>query len=338
MNVARAKRRIAALAILFAIVSGLLGITILSAPMASSPGGSIDELPPPPRPAMTPGGPLRHSRSPIPRAASASALTEPPTITSGTWTPLNNTPSFDPAGVFLLTDGRVLVQDGTMTNVAWWTLTPDNTGSYINGTWTEVSAPSDCPNGYTGESADTVYSPLYYGSAVLPDGRFVMIGGEYNYDYHYVPNSGSEVWTDQGAIYDPVANSWTCISAPTGWKQIGDAQSVVLPNGTFMIARPFNPANSGNSTVDLATLNTSTNPPTFNSPFTPTGKSADTINDEEGWELLPNGTVLTLEVWNSNDNVHTPALTYNSSTKAWSSAGTAPDPACSPQQRGNPVF
>ena len=85
---------------------------------------------------------------------------------------------------------------------------------------------------------DTVYSPLYYASAVLPDGRFVMIGGEYNYTYDYVLNDQSgEVWTSQGAIYDPVANSWTCIAPPSGWTEIGDAQSVVLPDGTFMIAR-----------------------------------------------------------------------------------------------------
>ena len=113
----------------------------------------------------------------------------------------------------MLTDGRVLVQDGNLTDVGWWTLTPDNTGSYINGTWSQVASPPDCPNGYPGASADTVYSPLYYASAVLPDGRFVMIGGEYNYNYDYYRNNGSgEVWTDQGAIYDPVANSWTCIA------------------------------------------------------------------------------------------------------------------------------
>ena len=92
-----------------------------------------------------------------------------------------------------------------------------------------------------------------------------------------------------------------------------------------MIAHPFD--------NQVATLNTSTNPPTFNSPFTPPGKSADTgiagvvgMYDEEGWTLLPDGTVLTLEIWNSNDATETPALTYNSTTQAWSSAGTAPDP------------
>jgi hypothetical protein len=210
----------------------------------------------------------------------------------------------------LLTDGRILAENDAFTAVNWWTFTPDNTGSYINGTWNEVASPPSC--------GGQVYSPLYHASAVLPDGRFVMIGGEYN-------NNAGPVWTNQGAIYDPVANTWTCIAPPSGWLQIGDAQSVVLPDGTFMVAHPFNDGSAGGNQVAL--LNAATNPPTFGSPFTPTGKSTpDFQSDEEGWELLPDNTLLTLEVWNANDSTETPALTYNSSTKAWSSAGIAPDP------------
>ncbi len=325
MDSSRGKVRIAAIAVC-AIASGLIGVTTLTAPLASSRvGGALNLLPPPPRPRSIPSGAPLYSRPALPPPASPPASGSP-AVTSGVWTPLNNqpysfSPEFYPAGEFLLTDGRVLVQDGNLTAVGWWTLTPDNTGSYINGTWNQVASPPDCPNGYPGASADTVYSPLYYGSAVLPDGRFVVIGGEYNYDYDYLLKNGSgEVWTDQGAIYDPVATSWTCIAAPSGWTEIGDAQSVVLPSGTFMIAQAVG--------YQIATLNAGTNPPTFNSPFTPTGKSADHsgYNDEEGWSLLPNGSVLTLEVWNTSDGTETPALAYNSSSKAWSSAGTAPDP------------
>ena len=234
---------------------------------------------------------------------------------SGVWTSLNNQPPFvASAGVYLLSDGRVLAEDARLTHVAWWTLTPDKTGSYVNGTWTQVSSPGPCPNGESASS--TVYAPLYYASAVLADGRFVMVGGEYDYSYTYV-SGGSEVWTDQGAIYDPVANSWTCISAPSGWTQIGDAESVVLNDGTFMIADPFND--------QVATLN-ATSSPTFNAPFTPPGKTADPYNDEEGWILLPDGTVFTLEIYNSNDATETPALVYSPISMAWSSAGIAPDP------------
>lgn len=50
-------------------------------------------------------------------------------------------------------------------------------------------------------------------------------------------------WTAQGAIFDPLANTWTPVAPPpffTGFgpfrQTIGDAQSVVLANGTYMQA------------------------------------------------------------------------------------------------------
>jgi len=86
---------------------------------------------------ITPGAP-REAEPAVPPPAFQSAASEP-AITSGVWTPLNNQPStfsptFYPNAVFLLTDGRVLVQDANLTVIGWWTLTPDDTGSYINGT------------------------------------------------------------------------------------------------------------------------------------------------------------------------------------------------------------
>jgi hypothetical protein len=281
-------------------------------------------LPPPPRAASgvsevhgAPGG--------APRVAPRLALqqtTNAPTVTSGTWTPLSDqpyshTPVFFPNGVYLLTDGSVLAQNADLQDISWWKLTPDQNGSYINGSWTQVASPPACPNNFPGASADTIYSPLYYASAVLPDGRFIMVGGEYNYNYDYVYNNGSrEVFTSQGAIYDPVANTWTCIAPPPGWTNIGDAQSVVLADGTFMLAHFTD--------NQVATLDTSTNPPTFNPPFTTPGKSYQ--YDEEGWTLLPDGTVLTTENWDPSDNAQTPALKYDPNTGTWSSAGIAPDP------------
>src|ERR1700722_9584394 len=81
------------------------------------------------------------------------------------WHPLVNQPqTFYPGTSLLLTDGTVLVQDAGGTD--WWKLTPDATGSYLNGTWTQLASP---PGGY---------SPLYFGSAVLPDGRGIVEGGE----------------------------------------------------------------------------------------------------------------------------------------------------------------
>jgi len=131
-----------------------------------------------------------------------------------TWTPLVNQPAFAASNQLLLTDGTVIAHNGCDRD--WWRLTPDASGSYVNGTWSPIAS---LPAGY---------GPLYFASAVLADGRVVIEGGEYNFC--------SPVWTTLGAIYDPLANSWTSVDPPTGWRSIGDAQSAVLADGTFMLA------------------------------------------------------------------------------------------------------
>src|SRR5689334_13794464 len=107
------------------------------------------------------------------------------------WTVLNNQPGVPIGTTLLLTDGTVMAQqltnDGFGTS-SWWKLTPDISGSYVNGTWTQLAS---LPSGY---------APLWYASAVLPDGRVLVEGGEYN--------GTSKVLTNQGAIYDPAANTW----------------------------------------------------------------------------------------------------------------------------------
>ena len=79
-------------------------------------------------------------------------------------------------------------------------LTPDNTGSYLHGTWTQVAS---LPSGY---------SPEAFASAYLADGRLLIEGGEYNF--------GQFVLTDLGAVYDPAANTWTPVNPPAGWGYI----------------------------------------------------------------------------------------------------------------------
>ena len=111
-----------------------------------------------------------------------------------TWTPLNNQP---PAGIglsVLMTDGTVMSQQ-FMTN-KWWSLKPDINGSYKNGTWTQLA------------SSRSDWGPLYYASAVLADGRFLAIGGEYN---GLASNDG---WSKKGAIYNPQTNTWTNLPLP----------------------------------------------------------------------------------------------------------------------------
>ncbi len=203
-----------------------------------------------------------------------------------TWTPLVHQPTFQASTALLLTDGTVMVQAEESRN--WWRLTPDNTGSYVNGTWSQLA------------STAANYAPIYYASAVLPDGRVVVEGGEYNI-------SGDPVWTTLGAIYNPAGNTWTSVAPPSGWAAIGDAQSVILPNGTFMLAN----IDSGKT----ALLNASN---LTWSLLAGTGKTG--ANDEEGWTLLPNGKVLTVDC-NNTANLTNSEL-FNPATGTWSSAGS----------------
>src|SRR5579863_5220141 len=209
------------------------------------------------------------------------------TAFSQSWQALQNQPSFNADIHLLLTDGTVVVQEAGSGN--WWRLTPDNSGSYVNGTWTQIAS---LPAGY---------GPSAYASAVLPDGRVIVEGGEYNF--------GQLEWTNLGAIYDPIANKWSPVDPPPGWTILGDAESVVLPDGTFMVANccafPFTAA-----LLDAKTLT-----------WTFTGVNKQDLYDEEGWTLLPDGTVLTVDVANAAHPLH--AEKYVPELGKWiSAAGT----------------
>jgi hypothetical protein len=137
---------------------------------------------------------------------------------------------------------------------------------------------------------------------VLPDGRVIVMGGEYN----CLPGC-TPVWTNLGAIYDPEADSWEAMVAPAGWTTIGDAQSVILENGTFMLA---DCCSKKQALLNAATL-TWTN-------LLGTGK--DDSNDEEGWNLLPNGKVLTVDTF-IGGGAPLASQVYDPSTDQWTSAG-----------------
>jgi hypothetical protein len=207
-----------------------------------------------------------------------------------TWSNLTNQPANNIGSPLLLTDGTVIVQeihtDGSGTGV-WYRLTPNNTGSYINGTWSQIAS---MPAGD---------APEYYASAVLPDGRAIVEGGEYN--------GGSQDWTTLGAIYNPSTNAWTGVPPPSGWTTVGDAASVVLTNGTFMLANCC--------TTQEALLNAS------NLTWSSTGTGKADSNNEEGWTLLPSGDALTIDITDSPNTE-----LYSPSTQQWTSAGITPVP------------
>lgn len=205
---------------------------------------------------------------------------------AGTWTPLTHQPTFEPETALLLTDGGVLVH--AFEGSDWWRLDPDVTGSYVNGTWKQVAS---LPSGYT---------PLFFASAVLPDGRAIVEGGEYN------DPTGPAVYTNLGAIYDPATNIWTRVNPPVGWSTIGDAQSVVLANGIFMLAESDKAGSRAQALLDPLKLT-----------WADTGANKADTNHEEGWTLLPSGKVLTVD-----NNNGTQSELYNPLTGAWASAGS----------------
>src|SRR5579871_1751621 len=109
------------------------------------------------------------------------------------WTPLKN---LAPCGITVTiqaTDGRILAQclDGVGT---WVALTPDSTGSYVNGSWSFL-APMPTPR-------------LYFADQMLQNGKLFIVGGEYSGPgLPFQPN-----WSYTGNIYDPISNTWSTIT------------------------------------------------------------------------------------------------------------------------------
>jgi len=185
---------------------------------------------------------------------------------------------------FLLTDGRVLAQGAGLTD--WFALTPDESGSYLNGTWKAVAP---IPPEWN-------YAPDAFASAVLADGRLVVCGGEYN--------QGAFALTPLGAVYDPVTDTWTQLAPPPGWLNIGDSPSVVLADGRFVVGRKLDEQMAA---LDPKTLT-----------WTLLGSSGKSdFNSEEGWTLMPDGTVLTVDVLDSPNSER-----YLPAQGAWVSDGS----------------
>jgi len=205
-----------------------------------------------------------------------------------TWTPLVNQPGVTVGPMLQLRDGRILVheeQSGDLT--AWHILTPDSTGSYVNGTWS------------SGGHLPSNYGPVYFGSQVLIDGKTVVIeGGEYNL--------GSQDWTNKGAIGTISGSTltWTANSPPAGWNNLGDAESVILADGTYMQANCCTAQNA-----------------LFNGPnsWTMTGSVNQSSNDESGFTLLSNDLVLTVDAKSDSPCGTTQGSElYNQGTGVWS--------------------
>lgn len=219
------------------------------------------------RPILTP---LGRAKSAVSAPFMAKAGTKSP------WQALKNAPPFSPGSMLLASDGTVLVHaeppaGGT---ADWYKLTPDSKGSYVDGTWSKLPS---MPGGY---------DPLYFSSAILPNGQMIVEGGEYL--------GGTPTWTNKGAIYNPVTNKWRSVAPPPGWSNIGDAQADVLANGTYLQSQACQNCTTSSPilTSDQALFNMTGD----NWQVIP-GQGKNDPNDEEGWSLLPSGQILTVDTW-----------------------------------------
>jgi hypothetical protein len=233
-----------------------------------------------------------------PPVGPAKPAREAPDLTRGQaspWEQLKHAPAFHPGTMLLASDGTALVHAERPTGgtSAWYRLTPASNGSYVDGTWSKLAS---MPGGY---------DPLYLASAILPSGQMIVEGGEYL--------GGDPVFTNKGAIYNPVANRWRPVAPPAGWTNIGDAQSDVLANGTFLLSHECLNCTSSNPLL-------TTGDAIFNSTgrnwLVIPGQGKNDPNIEEGWTLQQNGQVLTV------DNFLTPTTElFTPASLSWSFAG-----------------
>jgi hypothetical protein len=223
-------------------------------------------------------------------------------VVSGTWFEMVNAfPGSAPDTALLMTDGSVMMHDTCTSN--WYRLKPSVTGNYSKGTWIKAAS---MPGGY---------APQYFASAVLKDGRLIVNGGEYD-------AGCNQVFSKLGALYNPAKNSWTRVSAPSGWNAIGDAASDLLPDGTFMLAQAVTEQNGHYVGTKAQAIGTISALPSTTVTWIDAGKGKADNNDEEGWTRLKNDDVLTVDI-SIGHNANSPAEIYSHSGHSWSSTGTA---------------
>ncbi len=217
---------------------------------------------------------------------------------ANTWTAFTNLPGgLQPDTMFLLTDGTVLVHNANGKD--WYRLTPDSQGNYETGTW---SAAIHMTN-----------TRQFFASGILRDGRVFAIGGEYS------DSADVGGGTAKGEMFDPTASgglgAWSTMNKPSTFNWINkDATSCILVDGRVLLG-------------DINSARTAIWDPDSDS-WTEAGLGFGTLvapskvgnpSDEETWTLLPDGTVLAVEVANPPA-----AEKYNPSTDTWTSAGNTP--------------
>ena len=204
--------------------------------------------------------------------------------------------------VMLLSNGDAMVQAGdNAPSRTWFRLSPDNAGNYVTGSW--------------GSQSNMATARLFSPTAMLPDSRVFVVGGEYSTPFDFT--NTSEISTQHRT------NSWTAgASVPTPPTQVGqnpppfptsqfgDDPIQVLPNGDIL-AGYFN----GIQTYVY-------NPATNNWRTTTGSKLHNDPSDEETWIKLADDSILSYDVFASAATGTFQAQRFIPSQDKWVDAST----------------
>jgi Abnormal spindle-like microcephaly-assoc'd, ASPM-SPD-2-Hydin/Fungal fucose-specific lectin/Galactose oxidase, central domain len=183
------------------------------------------------------------------------------------WKSISGVPAgLTPDTMLLLSDGSVLIHNTG--GAEWWRLTPDGAGQYDSGAW---AGPFKMAN-----------TRQFFASGVVRDGRVFAIGGEYS----DTPAKD----TPLAEIFDPLTNTWSAMNKPSAFDAInGDVSACILADGRVLCGGLA----SNTTAIWDPVLDTWT---TAGTAFNTAGQTKDEGSDEETWVLLPDGTVLTVDI------------------------------------------
>jgi hypothetical protein len=212
------------------------------------------------------------------------------TSAAGVWTPLVNPAPDGVELMLLLPDGSVMVADqpgGNDFSASWFLLRPDDHGSYVNGSWSQLSDMND--------------TRLDYSSIILTNGQVFVAGGEY----------GTGLATSE--VYDPLMDTWTYLPVPTSLldptlpsPEVGEDQGFydsiakILPSGQVLIAPDGANIYGGTLLFNPSTFAWSAGPRTI--------KKAYPDQAEASWVKLPDDSILTVDPSSTNSERYVPSL------------------------------
>lgn len=202
-----------------------------------------------------------------------------PGITLATGWVAVTSPAPDHIGLMLLLpDGTVMCKASTN---SWYRLVPDPFGSYVNGYWTNDIPPM-------------AHERILFASDVVPDGRVFVAGGEH-------PNDTN---TANAEIYDPVANGWTEIDPPVSLFDpatniFSDMISMVTSFGAVLMA-PTRPHQHGGTLLYYPQTGVWSEGPSLT--------NGVGNQDECGWAMLADGSIITVDKCSRASQRYIPSL------------------------------